>query len=149
EDKADSDGRTDIALYALEIDVQLRAELADEGDPEQAEDDHDAGGDAAKRNELKLGGLRPELFVEVESDHGRGRIEDRAHRAHKSGEESGNHETDEAGGEQIDDHQWIGDIAVGDFAVDDVEHRGVEAVGNEARENKQENRQNLQEAGKD
>src|SRR5581483_4638803 len=97
EDEAGGDGRADIGLNALEIDVELGAEEMNEGNPEQAENDHGAGGQAAK---------------EDESDHGGGGVEDGAHGAHESGEKSGDHQADEAGGKKVYDQSGIGDVAI-------------------------------------
>src|ERR1700676_920070 len=138
--KARGDRRADIGLNALQVNVKLAADVSDERNPEQAEEHHDACGDAAEIDELLLGRLGTNLFVEVESDErGRG-IEDRAHGTHDSGEQSGHHEPNQANRKQIKNERWIGEVGLFDLV-------GEKGEGNDARENEHEDGQNLQDTG--
>src|SRR5205807_5416447 len=57
-------GRADVGLYALQIDVELRAEQPDERHPQNAQDDHNRSGDSAEGNQLAFGGRWAQLLVE-------------------------------------------------------------------------------------
>src|SRR5271157_4444226 len=59
------DWRADISLDALQINVELAADVVDERNPEQAKQHHETCGDAAEINELALGSLRTNLFIEI------------------------------------------------------------------------------------
>src|SRR5260370_29055930 len=92
ENKARGDRRTDVGLNALQIDVELAADISNERDPEEAEEYHHAGGDAAEIDELLFGGLRTNLLVEIEGDKRGGGIEDRTHGSHYGGKQGGQHQ---------------------------------------------------------
>src|SRR5260370_24313708 len=76
------DGRADIGLHALQVDIELAADVVDEWDPQQAQQHHDAGRNSSKIYKLFLGSLRPELLIKIESDECGSRVENRTHRAH-------------------------------------------------------------------
>src|SRR5690348_1075354 len=148
-DEAGRDGRADISLHALQIDIELRAKKMDEGNPEQPEHDHRTGGHASKKDELPLIRAGNVFLVEVQRDHsGRG-IEDRTHGSHKRCEKGGNHQPDEAGGKEIDDQGGIGDVAVGHDAVHHMEKIRIESERDDAGHDQNKDRQNLQEPRED
>src|SRR6266478_2548432 len=66
ENKARGDRGTDIGLNALQIDVELAADVPDERNPEETEENHHASGDAAEIDELLLRGLRANLLIEIQ-----------------------------------------------------------------------------------
>src|SRR6266478_24788 len=68
ENKARGDRRTDVGLNALQINVELAADVPDERNPKEAEENHHAGGDAAEIDKLLFGGLRANLLIEIEGD---------------------------------------------------------------------------------
>src|SRR5260370_42332911 len=68
ENKARGDRRTDISLNALQVDVELAADVSNERNPEQAEENHDTGGEAAEIDKLLLGGLRSNHLIKNQHD---------------------------------------------------------------------------------
>ena len=149
EDEADGDRRADVSLHALQVNPELRAEHVNERNPEQAEQHHHAGRDAAEVDELFLGRGRTEFFVEVERDHRGSGVEDRTHRAHQRGKQSGDHQSDEAGGEQIDDRGGKRDVAVGNRAIFDVKELWIKRERDHAGNHEQEHGENFQESRED
>src|SRR6478736_4753174 len=126
ENKADRDRRADIGLHALQINPQLRAEQVDERNPQNAEDNHDAGGDTSESDQLFLGGVGAELLVEVQGNNGGSGIENGTHRTHQRGQKRGNHQADKTGGQKAYDHFGVGDVAVGDVAVHHVKKAWIQ-----------------------
>ena len=64
--KANGNRRTDIRLHALQIDVQFSAEEVNEGNPQQAQQNHAASGNSSEGNQLAFRGLRAYLLVEIQ-----------------------------------------------------------------------------------
>src|ERR1700731_2088942 len=77
--------RTDVRLYALQINVQLRAEQMNEGHPQKSQQHHGASSDASEVHQLLFAGGGPELFIKIERDHGGSRIKNGTHGTHQRG----------------------------------------------------------------
>src|SRR6266849_474705 len=138
EDKAGSDGRADISLDALEVNVEFAADAVNERNPQQTQQHHEAGRDAAEIDELPLGGLGADLLVEIQSYQGRSRVEHRAHRAHHRRKQGGHHQTHEAGGQEIEDQCGVGKIRL-------LHLVGKQREGDNAGQDKHEHGQDLEE----
>src|ERR1700682_638902 len=140
ENEARGDRRADVGLNALQINIKLAADVSDKRNPEQAEEPHDASGDAAEIDELPFGRLGGNLLVEVESYEGGRGIEYRAHGTHYRGKQSGHYQPDESDRQEIKDKRGISEIGL----LDLVRKKGK---GNDAGENEHEDGQDFQEAG--
>ena len=119
-----------------------------ERNPEQAKEDHPSRGDAPEGYELLFAGRGAELFIEVERDHGRGGIEDGAHRAHQRGQQRGDHQSHEAGRKKIYDRGGESDITVGDRAIHDGKELRIQRECDNPGNYEKEHWKNLQETGK-
>src|SRR6266446_4639200 len=141
ENKARGDRRTDVGLNALQINVELAADVPDERNPKEAEENHHAGGDAAEIDELLLRGLRTNLLIEIQGHEGGSGIENRAHGTHYCRKQGGHHQANETDREEVEDEGWIGEVRFLDLV-------GEKREGDDARQNEHEDGQNFQEAGK-
>src|ERR1700682_490232 len=75
-DEAHSDGRADICLHALQINIKLRAKQVNEGHPQEPEYNHDARGDSPEVHQLNLTSIRANLLIKIKRNHRRSGIED-------------------------------------------------------------------------
>src|SRR5579864_6236 len=139
ENEASGDGRADVGLDALQVDVELAADVVDEGDPEEAEQHHDSGGDAPEIDELALGGLRTDFLVKVERDQSGSGIEDGAHGAHDGGEQRGHDQADESDREKIEHESRVSEIRLFHLV-------GEQGEGDDTRKDEHEDRQDLEES---
>ncbi len=112
QDKTSGDRRTDIGLHALQIDVELTADVMDKRDPQQAQHHHHSRGHPAKIYELLLGSLRPELLVKIEGDERGSRIENGTHRTHDRRQQCCHHQADKPDWQEIEDESGISEIGL-------------------------------------
>ncbi len=112
QDEAGRNGRADVSLHALQIDVELAADQMDERHPRESEHHHHSGHHAAEADQLALSRIRLDLLIEVESDQGRSRIEHRTHRSHQCRQQGCDHHAHEASRKQINDECGISDVAI-------------------------------------
>src|SRR5260370_3214782 len=141
ENKARGDRRTDVGLNALQINVELAADVPDERNPKEAEENHHAGGDAAEIDELLLRGLRTNLLIEIQGHEGGSGIENRAHGTHYCRKQGGHHQANETAREQGEDEGWVREDPLLDLV-------GEKREGDDARQDEHEDGQDFQEAGK-
>src|SRR4029077_2014694 len=142
ENETGRDGRTDVGLDALQVNVELAADEVDEGDPEQSEQDHETGGDAAEVDQLALGGLGADFLIKIQGHQRGGGIEDGTHGAHDGGEQGGHDQSDETGGQKIQDERWVGKVGLF-YLV------GKQGESDDAGQDEHEDRQDFKEAGED
>src|SRR2546430_15404911 len=62
-DETGGDWRADVGLEALQIDVELAADVVNERNPKQSEQNHNASRHAPEIYQILLRGLRTELLV--------------------------------------------------------------------------------------
>src|SRR6266849_7474209 len=141
ENKARGDRRTDVGLNALQINVELAADVPDERNPKEAEENHHAGGDAAEIDELLLRGLRTNLLIEIQGHEGGSGIENRAHGTHHRRKQCGHYQANKTDWEEVEDKCWVSEVRLLDLLREKRE-------GDDAGQDEHEDREDLQEAGK-
>src|SRR5277367_879790 len=107
QNKAGGNWWADVGLHALQINVELAADVMNKRNPKQSKQHHEAGGNASKINKLLLGSHGANLFVKIQRHECGRRVENRTHCAHDRREQSRHHQPDEARGKQIQDERWI------------------------------------------
>src|SRR2546430_4154054 len=140
-DETGRDWRTDIGLDTLQVDVELAADVVNEGHPQQAQQNHHACCHAAKIHELTLGGLRTELLVKIKGDERGSRVEHRTHRAHDCRKQRGHYQANEADRQQVENESGVCEIGL--FHLFRKQRKR-----NDTGKDEHEHRQNLQEASK-
>src|SRR6185369_14449444 len=149
QDEAGRNGRADVPLHTLQVNIELAADQVNERDPGQTEHNHHAGHHPAETDQLPFARVGLDLFIEVERDQGRSRIEDRTHRPHQCRQQGGNHHADQSGREQIDDQRGISNVPIEHFAVGtELEQVAIERDRNQAGQHQHEYGQDLEKAGK-
>ena len=150
------DGRSQQALDALDIVVETLAHPLDDEDPQDAEDNHDDGGDAADQHELLFRGIRMLALVDVYGIKHRGRVVQGSEGTHEGREDAADHHALQADRQEGVHEHREGDVRVGDGPVD-LEAQGDgqllsdggirspgERVGDHAGDEEQEHREKLQ-----
>ena len=158
EEEDDEDGRGQVGLHALEVVVEPST-AADDRDPEQADEDHDARGHATDPDEALLGHLRPQPLVEVHGEERGRRVEGPGERAHERRQKPGHDQAPHPDRQDLGDQHREGLLGVGPdelraAAEELLVQRPVQAalgqgVGDHAGDNEEEDRQELEEAGGD
>ena len=106
QDEAGRNGRADVSLHALQINVELAADQVDERHPGEPSTTITPVITRPKPTSWLLGRVRLDLLIEVERDQGGSRIEHRTHRSHQRRQQGRDHHAHQAGRKQIDDQSW-------------------------------------------
>ncbi len=95
QEEHDEDGRREVPLHGLQVVVEAVGRL-DNGDPEERDQNHDGGRAAPDPHELGLRCGWSPLFVEIDGEESRARVEDTGERSHERRQQSRDHNPTES-----------------------------------------------------